>query len=234
MGFFQNCSKIAAVDLQTNLADGKVSATGNAVDETSNAVLTTALDDAEEVQQPVVVQPRAPIVNVEEPKARIIATEPKQEIKREPKPEEHNTNAANTVPVAAPVVEVAQPAPGSSDERQALALCFDKRGKRTVHGPVLQGLRGSNDIETDQISEILDNRGKLVVRSLGRSGHIGLIADSGGNITICGMDIDLIENTHGNLTLVGCRVKVLRGVKGTVKSFGTTIEQTDAKINYKN
>lgn len=214
VGLFQNCSKITPQDL----AQTKVSNTGNAVDNSQAAVITSPDSTATPPPRQLTALPSEPLLTST---PAILEHSDANETKHD----SGETQASHPTEEKPPQRIV------PTEEAQAIAQCLNGRGRSIHNGTSLIGLRGSVEIDADDINQIEDNRGKLIIRSLpSRRGHINHMIDNAGAILICGMDIDLISDIAGNLTLVNSSVKDLRHVRGTIKSYNTTIEATDGKI----
>ena len=115
-------------------------------------------------------------------------------------------------------------------EAEAVSACFDKHMKDTLTGSVFIDLKGHHNIVSNQIAEISDSKGKLLVRAQTDRSRVDKISNFHGKLILCNADVDLIEKAHGKIILINSHVKEIVGHKGMVKSINSTILKFDGKF----
>ena len=115
-------------------------------------------------------------------------------------------------------------------EAEAVSACLDKNKKNVLSGSVFIDLKGRHTIVSNQIAEISDSHGKLLVRPLSDRSRVDRISNFHGKLILCNADIDLIEKVHGKIILINSHVKEIVGHKGLVKSINSTILKFDGKF----
>lgn len=207
MGFFQNCSKISPQDLANVEVSNK-----------SQSVATA---------EPQATEPQA-LQNghlADRETSVTLTTDDAKEIQpvdaKSPDKDEKQPHACANKEIAK--VDV-------SEETEAIAECLHLDRKELLQTTVYKNMHGSYEISADQIDEISDSRGKLIVHAKKASGHINKISNYHGKIILCNMNVDVVDGVHGKMILVNSKIKSLTNQHGTIKSFNSIIETTDQKF----
>ena len=232
LSLFQNCSKIAPQDLVQISGEAKVTANGEGENVVNNDVIVEVsdLDQApisepqqEDKKHPELALPEIALIDdniAEVDKYVEIADDKKDDVK--------------DVEIAADKGESKEPkeleADDDQDDSKAVAACIQKKFRNSLTGSVFKNLHGKFEIVSDQIEEISDTHGKILVRSKSSQSLVRKISSHHGKLILCNLNIDLIENGHGKIVLVNSKVKEILNHKGKVKSINSTIENFSGRL----
>lgn len=235
LSFFQNCSKIATADLQKtsglSLNDLNGFADSAPVVTNNDQAAIVTVDESNDPVAPAVVAASAPaVVVVEQAKAPVVASH--QELPDSDLPDSEIKHDDIDAAELKHVDDDDKDDLVSDLEAAAVSACLDKNKnmKDVLTGSVFIDLKGSHTIVSNQIAEISDSNGKLLVRAQSDRSRVDKISNFGGKLILCNADVDLIEKVHGKLILINSHVKEITGHKGIVKSINSTILKFDGKF----
>ena len=236
LSFFQNCSKIVTADLQKS-TDASLNAFNESAPVVSSDTLAAivTVDEPTNMQSGVneVSQPEVMVADADgqpetkQPEVKVADEVEQPEIKTE---EKSDDKSEVKVVKEEEDEEKDEEDVDTSSETEAIAACLDKGKKITLTGSMFSDLHGKHRIVSDQIAEIRDSRGKLLVRPKTDRSRVDKISNFHGKLILCNADVDLIEKVHGKLILINSHVKEILGHKGKVKSMNSTILKFDGKF----